>query len=183
MLIQLRKRMGREEGFTLIELLVVMLILGILAAIAIPTFFNQREKAQDSDAKAMARAAQTAIETYATDHSGKYTGATVGALTTIEPTVLATGDNAVSLSPGSDRQRLHRHREEPRLGGYPHVQHHAFGRRIHVHLHSHRRRLSVRRLGRLGKPRLFLAMCRNEYRGGRALCPPSACSPTWKQNA
>jgi type IV pilus assembly protein PilA len=102
MLIQLRKRMGREEGFTLIELLVVMLILGILAAIAIPTFFNQREKAQDSDAKAMSRAAQTAIETYATDHSGKYTGATVADLTTIEPTVVATGDNAVSLSGVTD---------------------------------------------------------------------------------
>ena len=97
MLIQLRKRMGREEGFTLIELLVVMLILGILAAIAIPTFFNQREKAQDSDAKAMARAAQTAIETYATDRGGSYAGADTAALTAIEPTVQAGGTNAVTV--------------------------------------------------------------------------------------
>jgi prepilin-type N-terminal cleavage/methylation domain-containing protein len=97
MLIQLRKRMGREEGFTLIELLVVMLILGILAAIAIPTFFNQRQKAQDADAKAMVRAAQTAMETYATDNGGSYVGADVAALTAIESTVQAGGDNPVSI--------------------------------------------------------------------------------------
>lgn len=93
MLQKLRERMGREQGFTLIELLVVMLILGILAAIAIPTFFNQRQKAQDSDAKAMARTAQTAMETYATDNGGSYTGATVAALDAIEPTI----DSTVSI--------------------------------------------------------------------------------------
>jgi type IV pilus assembly protein PilA len=87
MLQKLRERMGREEGFTLIELLVVMLILGLLAAIAIPTFLNQREKAQDSDAKALARAAQTAMETYATDNGGDYTGADGDALHAIEETV------------------------------------------------------------------------------------------------
>ena len=76
MLQKLRERMGREEGFTLIELLVVMLILGVLAAIAIPSFINQREKAQDADAKSAARTAQTAIETYATDNGGSYVGAT-----------------------------------------------------------------------------------------------------------
>jgi type IV pilus assembly protein PilA len=74
MLSKLRTRMAREEsGFTLIELLVVMLILGILAAIAIPAFLNQREKGQDADAKADVRTVETAMETYATDNDGNYT--------------------------------------------------------------------------------------------------------------
>jgi type IV pilus assembly protein PilA len=79
-----------ESGFTLVELLVVMLILGLLIAVAIPTFFNQKQKANDADSKAMAHTAQTAIETYATDHSGDYTGADPTALTAIEGTVDGT---------------------------------------------------------------------------------------------
>ena len=94
MLLKLRQRMSRDEsGFTLVELLVVMLILGLLIAVAIPTFFNQKQKANDADSKAMAHTAQTAIETYATDHNGSYVGANLAALQTIEGTI----DGTVSL--------------------------------------------------------------------------------------
>jgi type IV pilus assembly protein PilA len=72
MLFKLRQRAKDERGFTLIELLVVILIIGILAAIAIPSFLNQKSKASDAAAKELAHTAQVAEETCATDNNGAY---------------------------------------------------------------------------------------------------------------
>jgi type IV pilus assembly protein PilA len=94
MLNKLRVRTQSESGFTLVELLVVMLIIGLLAAIAIPAFFNQRDKAKDSNAKEGVRTAQTAMETCATDNGGSYANCTtVVKLTDIEPTLADYGAN------------------------------------------------------------------------------------------
>ena len=62
MFTKIQKRMKGDKGFTLIELLVVIIIIAILAAIAIPTFLGQRQKAQDAAAKSLVRNAMTAIE-------------------------------------------------------------------------------------------------------------------------
>jgi type IV pilus assembly protein PilA len=60
---------AREDGFTLVELLIVVLICGMLAALAIPSFISQTSKATDAKAKTNLVSAQQAMETYFTDHN------------------------------------------------------------------------------------------------------------------
>ncbi len=94
MLYRLRQRWGDEGGFTLIELLVVILIIGILAGIAIPSFLSQTSKAYDASAKELAHTAEVTAETYATDHEGGYASMTTAKLQEYEGTLKSCPNGA-----------------------------------------------------------------------------------------
>jgi type IV pilus assembly protein PilA len=100
MLPQSTIRLRDQRAFTLIELLVVILIIGILAAIAIPAFLNQQKKGDDAEAKSTAVTAAKAMEACSTDNNGKYTNCDVGALESIEPT-LNDADARLSVTSGA----------------------------------------------------------------------------------
>jgi type IV pilus assembly protein PilA len=86
-------RSGGEDGFTLLEMLVVVLIVGILATIALPSFLNQVSKASDASAQELAHQAQLAAEDYATDNDGSYTGLTAAALSRYDATIHTSAGN------------------------------------------------------------------------------------------
>ena len=80
-------KFGEERAFTLIELLVALMVVGALAAVAVPAFQGQGSKGTDSEAKSMAVMAAKTIEVCAAEHGGSYDSCVKDALVAMEPSL------------------------------------------------------------------------------------------------
>lgn len=99
---------GSESGFSLVELLVVILIIGLLSAIALPAFLNQKDKADDSRAKAVAHTAQVAMEVCGSQNDGSYDEAkcALPGLRQIESSIPGGEEGPVSVEPEGDSYEI-----------------------------------------------------------------------------